>query len=337
MSSGFLAVNKNNQVLVSSETRNLHFVGKASLTGVLGSRNNYGGMRYWSFRINCNVTPVPFFSMPAGGFSAIAAIRRVSAGVWDIEVIRSGVSGTAPEVYVFADPRGISSAGLSSYGMQVMHNDGTPSFDSRLSPLAVTGGALVAQPGSPINPAWEIRPYYDSIIGTQDYNYYSGGTQINVSSWYDSDANAHYTSLYADKGTGDASFVLAPTNYNSNALAAGSGNTKPIFYYPSLSQAIRVVSGVYRIGSTYRCNSNYWVLYRGGISFSAGTLQTGWISAVVGSYWKAARKDSGTTIGSGIDASSIVSAGAGGTPPYFNESLNLQSTAVIVGNGSWYD
>lgn len=330
MAHGFLAVNKNNQVLVSSDTRNLHFVGKASLKGVLGSRYNYGGMHYWSYRISCNVTPVPFFSMPSVGFSAIAAIRQTSAGVWDIEVIRSGVSSTPPEVYVFSDPRGISARGKSAYGMQVMRDDGTPSFDSRLSPFAVTGGALVMQPASPINPAWEIRPYYDSIIGTQDYNYYSGDTMVN---------DSYGSSLWADQGMGDASFLLSPTQSTDYGVSIGNGNTKPIFYYPSLAQSIRVVSGVYKLGSptTYRCNSNYWVLYRGGISYGSNTIQAGWVAAVVGSYWKASKKDAGTTIGSGVDASSIVSAGAGGTPPYFNESLNLQPAAVIVGNGAWYD
>ena len=329
MAHGFIAYNANNQMLASSETRNLHFVGKATFTRTLASRSNYGGMSIWSYRINCKVTPVPFFSLPGEGHGAIAAIRQAAAGVWDIEVIRAGAFSARPDVYVFSDPRGITSGIGTSFGMQILHNDGTPSFDSRLGPLAVTGGALVAQPASPINPAWRIVPYYDSIIGTQDYNYQdSAGTQINVS---------YGTSLWADEGTGDASHLLSPTHYSSYPVSVGAGNSKPIFYYPSLAQSIRVVSGIYKIGQTYRCNSNYWVLYRGGISLSGNTLKAGWISAIVGSYWKAARKDSGTTFGSGVDASSIVSAGAGGVPPYFNESLNLQSAAVIIGNGAWYD
>lgn len=150
MNWGFLATNENGQVLVSSETRNLHFVGKARLDRVINQFDGYGGLRHWAFRVSCKVTPVPFFTMPSDDYYAVAAVRQVDVSVWEIEVIRSGTGSSVPEVYVFSDPRGATNSPDTQYGMMVLNNDGTPSFDSRYKPLAITGGASVAPPDNPL-------------------------------------------------------------------------------------------------------------------------------------------------------------------------------------------
>ena len=150
MSYGFLAVNNNNQVLVSSDTRNLHLIAKlTSPAETLLTSANYGGMRKWRYRVNSAVTPMPFFSMPTTDFYGISRIVETSSGsgIWDIEVIRSGTSDTVPEVYVFADPRAASSA--DTYGMVIYRDDGTPAFDSRLRPLVIYGGTTVNHSGNP--------------------------------------------------------------------------------------------------------------------------------------------------------------------------------------------
>lgn len=161
MSWGFLATNATGQVLVSSETRNLHFVGKATYDRTINQFDGYGGLRHWAFRITCNVTPVPFFTMPTEDYYAVAAVRTTGPEVWEIEVIRSGTGNSVPEVYVFADPRGIARSPDTNYGMLVLRDDGTPSFDSRFKPLVITGGTNVAPPANPLtNPVTFVTAKY---------------------------------------------------------------------------------------------------------------------------------------------------------------------------------
>ena len=79
MSFGFLATNNNNQVLVSSDTRNLHFIGKANYASVLDSFDTFGGMRRWLYRIEMplSVTPLPFITMPTDNKYGISAVRNL--------------------------------------------------------------------------------------------------------------------------------------------------------------------------------------------------------------------------------------------------------------------
>ena len=107
MSYGFLALNDSNEVLITSDARNLHFLQKkSSPTSVAFTSNDYGGMRRYIYSFsNVSVTPVPFFSTPTTDFYAISRVENKGSNNWDIEVIRSGISTSTPEVYLFADPR----------------------------------------------------------------------------------------------------------------------------------------------------------------------------------------------------------------------------------------
>lgn len=338
MAHGFTVFNNNFQVLISNQTKTLHFVGKATLHSTVVSNNQCGGTRYWLFRIACTGVPVPFLSLPTTDFYAVLAVRSVSSGLWEIEILRSGTSTSLPEVYVFSDPNGLGYSGQESYGLKVFCDDGTLSFDSRLSPLVVTGGVEVVPPSSPINPVWYYRPYWSSKMEFTDHVY-----------WYSYEHYRYFQDNYVgwrgylippipgDKGTGDPSSYLTPTEYNSYGLTSVAGNTKPIVFFPSLAQATRVAPGEHYPNSNYRCLTTYWTLYRGAIALTASGLQCGWVPSIRGNFWRAKAIDSGFSIGSGVDASSIVSAGAGGTPPYYNETLNLTPTTVIVANGTRYD
>lgn len=309
MSWGFLALNNAGQVLVSSETRNLHFVGKATLNRVIKQFDGYGGLRQWAFWIDCEVTPVPFFSMPTEDYYGVVAVRQISVysdrKTWEIEVIRSGTSSTIPEIFVFSDPRGASASG-TNYGMQVLLDDGTPSFDSRLNPLVITGGANVAPPSNPLisGPGW----------------------------------------LTAKNCEGDSSTTMGPDNHNTYTLNAPG--SKPIFFYPSIAQAERefafheyedACDGFNAYGScigvsrAHDWDSSYWAFYRSGIRYVGGYLFCGWVTAEFGCNWKYRRKT--TLIGIGIGGDS----GRGGVWPYSNETLNLTPTAVIAANGARYD
>ena len=201
MSQGFAAYNNNGQVLVSSETRNLHFVEKlTSPAEVLFSSDNYGGTRRWRYRAACAVTPVPFFTMPTQDFYGVSRVSQVSPGQWDIEVIRSGTSAATPVLYIFADPRAVAASG--NFGLLVYRDDGTASFDSRLSPLAVTGGVSVAQPSNP-------RSGYP----------------------YGLDPS------YCQSSEAAAGGIFAPDQRNNFALSGQPAT--PMFFYPSLAQSER--------------------------------------------------------------------------------------------------
>jgi hypothetical protein len=307
MTTGFLALNKDNKVLVSSETRNLHFLGKAAYNSTIKTFDGYGGLRQYTFRIDCNVTPVPFITMPTADAYGVSAVRQITAGTWEIEVIRSGVGDTIPQVYVFCDPRGFSATRDSRYGMLVLANDGTPSFDSRLSPLLVTNGFSVTQTSNPLT----VAP---SGLDAQYCNSDPGGQ-------------------------------MGPNN-DGTAVSYTQTETKPIFFYPTLSQSERefafyasqeVCDGFDAYGNcvgakrNYSWTSRYWAFYRGGIKRGSGSIIPSWITCDYGCNWDY-RKDS-SFIGIGTGGAS----GTSGTWPYSNETLNIAPISVIVSDAAYYD
>ena len=82
MSYGFSATNNYDQILISSDTRNLHFIGKAYLYSTIKASDYYGGMRQWSFRIGTarNIVPLPFFTMTGAEYYGVSAVRQISVG-----------------------------------------------------------------------------------------------------------------------------------------------------------------------------------------------------------------------------------------------------------------
>jgi hypothetical protein len=307
MTFGFLATNSSNQVLVSSDTRTLHLMAKlTSPYSVDYTTDYYGGIRILRYRVTCSVYPVPFFTMPTADFYGVTRITDVGNGQWDIELIRSGTSNTYPTVYVFADPR----AGVSddTFGLKVYRDDGTPAFDSRLRPLAVTGGIGVTQPSNP-------RPSFPYAL------------------------NAHFCGSDASTTGG----FFQPTEYNTYEL--GGQPSAPIFFYSSLAQAEREAHysdsdddclgsdkfGVCITRTTYDWNSWYWCFYRGGIRWTGSSIQAGWIPVSFGCNYRYDQDDSLLGIGTGGDS------GNGGSWPYSNETINLSASTVIIADKTRYD
>ena len=101
MSYGLEATNSSGQVLISSEFKNLHFKEKKTSPTYTDINSNglFGGVKLMRYRFSLSETPVPFFHVPSGNSCAITAVRSVSSGVWDIEVLTDGVN---PEIYIFA-------------------------------------------------------------------------------------------------------------------------------------------------------------------------------------------------------------------------------------------
>ena len=307
MSFGFLALNNNNEVLISSDTKNLHFLQKmTSPTTVSFTSNDYGGMRRWIYSFsNVNTVPVPFFSVPTPDYYAISRVEDKGSNNWDVEIIRSGTSTSTPEVYLFAPPTAGSPSG--NHGMVVFSADGSSSFDSRLKPLAITGGVSVSHPSNP-------RTSFSS-----------------------SGLNAKYCPT-------NASGTFAPTEYSSYTLSGQP--SKPIFSFFSLAQAEREVTvsesefecdgfDVYGncagASRTYYWTSKYWAFYRGGIRWNNGNLRAGWVVVEKGCNWTYYKDSEFLGIGTGGDS------GSGGNWPYSNETINTTANSVIVANGASYD
>ena len=305
MSYGFLALNQNNEVLVSSDTRNLHLVAKLTAPTVTNSSSAYGAFVELTYTVQCLVTPVPFFTMPTGDFYGIAGIKNTTGSTWEIRVIRSGSGGNYPEVYVFADPRAVVSS--ETHGMQVFRDDGTAAFDSRRTPLAVAGGTAVTHTANPRT----------SIPG--------------LSARYCNSGSGH-GGLTPDTQNGPYSIMTMPN--------------KPMFHYSSLAQASRQASyydrdedctgfSVYGECLGYATSdeywSTYWAFYRGGIRQVGSSLFAGWIVVAGGCWWTTYEDNDfiGIDVGGG--------GGDGGTSPYSNETINLTSAAVIIGDASRYD
>lgn len=306
MSYGFVARNVNNQVLVSSDTRNLHFIGKYIGPSVEHASDFYGGIRRYKYTVTCNVTPVPFFTTPTEDFYGITGVRNVGGDQWEIEIVRSGTSGLTPELYVFADPRGATPT--ETHGMLVYRDDGTPSFDSRMRPLAVTGGFAVTHPANP-------RPSFPYTLSADN----CGSMGSSAGGFFE------------------------PTQYNTYWETTPA---KPMFHYSSLAQAEReayfdrrhracsgfdAYGGCIGYDTEEHWESWYWCFYRGGIARKPDRILAGWMACFYGCHWSYTKDSS--FIGIGVGGSG----GTGGTWPYSNETLNLSSTAVIVADASRYD
>jgi len=305
MSYGFLATNNNDEVLISSDTRNLHFLGKYSSPTLTNSGTAYGGFRELTYTVTTSVTPVPFFDMPTNDYYGIIGIKNTGSNTWEIKLIRSGTGSTYPSLYVFVDPRGVSPT--DGYGMIVYQDDGSEAFDSRRGPLVVTGGTAVTHPSNPLT---------TSISGLAD----------------------------SGCGSGSSHGEFTPDN-ESSAYNIGTLSSTPIFHYSSLAQAEREASfsgydedcdgfDVYGVCLGFsrvdEWTSTYWAFYRGGIRRDGNNIYAGWITVLGGCHWASWSDDGFFGIDTGGGSSS------GGSFPYSNETINLASTAVIVGDGTRY-
>ena len=335
MSHGFLALNDDNDVLISSDTKNLHFAGKATKpTSAAFSFTNHGEHQELHYTItfpNRTSVPVPFFTNPGySQFVAIAGIVGVNSGstnkTWTIKIIKSGVKQSTggnndffPDVYVFTDPSAIPASG--SYGFQVFNSDGSTSFDSRLRPLVVRLAQSALQPANPL----------------------SSSSVVTLSGNQCADINNN---------------AFTPTQSNNILFGSGgvpftNGSPTTMFHYNALPQTQREISfavtssnctgiGVYGecIGysTSTTSQSTYWCFYRGGISNFVGItggqnfLRAGWIPCQAGCHWVTSSNSLFLAIfGPGNSSTS------GGAWPYTDETINHTSQTIIVADHTLYD
>jgi hypothetical protein len=308
---GFLATNGNSQVLISSKTKNLHFLGKAKLYQTIKAIDTWGGIRRWVYRIESITTPVPFFTTPTADRYAIVRMNIAYGNTWDIEILRSGTSNKCPEVYVFTEANGQLKAN-TNWGMKVLNENSGISYDSRFRPLIIKGGTTVSSP-------------YDPLLALP-------------------------TGLSPKDCSTDANAAFAPNNttsvnvYNTNL-------TKPLVSFQSVAQTMRQVQfstyeescvgfslfgGCIGFGNRKTWNSYYWAFYRSGISVtqngSTTSITAGWATV---DYGCRSTYQSGSSFLGLINYNNRSS--QAGIWPFTNTTINQDAVPVILTDGALYD
>lgn len=313
---GFTSVNNSGQVLISSDTKNLHFVGKA--TYIAGSLTaGYGGYRLFKYSITLPEYSiiVPFYTQPTTDYYAFSKMTASAGNVWNIEIIASGTSTVAPEVYCFSElTTSMLNTATDSWGFRVYNDTAGVTYDSRFKPLVVLGGASTTSPTRAISdsPPW--------------------GT-----GWADP--------LYAEycHGVPYQSGLMTPDQTTNITSTLSATISKPIIQYQTIAQtqrqwtAYRERTDNYFIYSEFRTwTSVYWAFYRAGISVSTSnttaTITSGWININHNCY-HSSTKD-GSLLGF-IDVGD--SSSSGGIWPFSNSTINNKTIPIIISDGALYD
>lgn len=306
MSYGFSAINTSGQIIISDEMENLHFLGKATLTGNDGGSDNvYGsdGRIIFTYTITTSATPLVFIK-PADYNRWHAVMTQSNSGSnWTFDVIVSGTSSSnPPELFCFVNAN--NATGTSeTHGLVVWKADGTTrTFDSRYNPLAISGGGNLAPATCPCNDGCP--------------------TTTSGHPW-------NYNTLDHDFGTSN--------QYNSQAISGTYTNL--MFSAPSLAQAVYK-----RQAEGYKCSSHpswksgcqqhwstamWWMMYRNGFRIRNGYFDAGWITYASG-YSFSSNHESGGWFGGGGGGYST------GSMPYTAKTINQTSNAYMTADSTRY-
>lgn len=309
MSFGINAYNDSNEVIISSELKNLHFITKLSTpTSSDGQTTSFGSRWIHTYTVtNCPTVPVPFFNMSANEEVGITAIKTgATTNSWEIEVLTNNVT---PVLYIFADATAVSSN--DTQGIIVYNADGTAAFDSRARPLAVNDTLITTAPSSPIS------------------SFSASGLDCK---YCNSNGNSTHSSQYTP---------------NTSVNYATTLPEKPMFFYFSLAQCEREASftcgeeecdGVDAYGNCvgakrlYSWTSTYWAFYRATLSYpNTASVNLQYTMYAYDCAWTSSTDGSFTGIGTGGSSDS------GGSWPYSNLTLNTADNVVIIGDASRYD
>jgi len=315
MAYGFEAKNDSGNVIINDTIENLHFVGKATrgsnnssygdFPGYGGSNDSLDGRVIHYYTITCTGTPVAFIK-PTDYSRWHGIIKQsVSGTTWSFDVIVSGTSASnPPEIYCFVNADDVPNTS-ETHGMIVFKSDGTTkTFDSRVQPLAITGGANAVAPSDPTNSS--------GLPGT------STGHSWNYSS---NDHDFRCTNRYNE---------YTDSNINTS-------NT--MFSCPSLAQAVykRQQHGYKESCGFLGCccqdhhsTAAWWVMYRSAFRLRTNKFDAGWAVYAAG-YSFSSNFESGGWFGGGGGSYST------GSMPYTAKTINLQSNAYIIADSSRYD
>ena len=172
MAHGLLVKNDDDEVLIDSDFKHYHFLGKYNHTsvtqvpdileggvanGAQGSNANKGmqnmpskGEIYkYTVAVNGLIPPICFIKPTSTGssapFTGIVLTKQVSTN-WEIWVFQSTVTSASPVLYCFAPLSQISNSTSTTHGLKTFDSSGVATFDSRFKPLRVVGGGDITSP-----------------------------------------------------------------------------------------------------------------------------------------------------------------------------------------------
>lgn len=311
MSFGGIFYNDSNQILISDAFKNLHFIRKLTSVYDTVRSTTYGGGSYiWEYRTNLDngVKPIPFFDLSSSDFRGITAIRDLSGGDWEIEVIGSG--STAPNLYIFSEARGAPDT--QQYGMIVKTSSGETTFDSRKNPLAVVAGVNANPPSDPLNG-------FDYTLAAK----FAGSAGSNAESITFTPDNESLTNV----STPANSIAFYPSLAQAHKQQTSRVDEEECDGFDKLNICI---SKRY-----YVWISGYWAFYRAGIRrHSATQLAVGWIPVANGS-WQYEASQGGVQFGP-INITFDSDSNEQGLWPYSNETINLVNSTGIIADRANY-
>jgi hypothetical protein len=285
MTFGFSVKNGSNQIVVSSDTKNMHFMGKATYTGPVveftdASSSGAGfanGLSIFRYVINCAAFPFPFFTQPGWQYQALISVAQIGPALWQFDLAVDGPTAgkVVPEVYVFAEAGGMVYPPSESYGMQVLTSDGSVAFDSRLPPFTAIAGGTVA----PALPTSVNRSFLSPVKVCQWGTFYESDPEYSRVNAYLAFWNvngvkglAHQAPFSIEDNTYpisnngpdigaltaamyDQRWDFAPNIEAYQPVLVNGAMTKPMFCYYGLGQAFRQMTSK---GTSSEIDGNWW-------------------------------------------------------------------------------
>lgn len=355
MTVGIQAFNNGGTVLIDSELKNYHFIGKVDPTtswtmpsilgGTAGKKSSPDYMDasqaqgiVYVFRVYCGGTkpPLCFIKSNDSSYTAYTSqIKCIQVGAyWEVWILRTGSASGTPQLYCFTTPDQMLVISNDTYGVQIFNSNGEVSFDSRAKPLRIISSGSITVP---------VLPHTGSLGSVYDVN-----LEVNTS----------------------------PTTTATGVVLLDSDR---LYYCPCLANAEQEYSyygnfdwfegvnlgifGSYGVTHVVRRQDVWWSFYRGGYRLNGNNIQGSWITFLSGHVWDQADANDWNTLGTLIAAITIIYTGgfggaavagifgaalalvafsasgtAGTYRPYANSSRNAnQLNTFIITNAAFYD
>jgi len=345
MAHGLLIKNNVGEVLIDSDFKHYHFLGKhthSSVTAIpdllsggvanaaQGSNANKGmenmpakGEIYkFTVPVNGSNPPICFIKPTSTGSSAPftgIVLTKQDGTNWEIWVFQSVVTSANPVLYCFAPLSQINNSTSTTHGLKTFDSSGVATFDSRFKPLKIVGGGNITSPtqahtgstGSGFTVSLSVNA---SNVSTSFINQSNASDLI-----YYCPSIAHacqqYTYMEADQGW-----------HSYTYYAWARGDLWWCFY-----------RSCFRIASTSSFEANYGVYARGHVyehEVNSTNLLLGLVLGAItgGAYFVAAIAALGSA---GVFTNAAVA--GGNYLPYENGNRNNSANAFIISKASFYD